>query len=199
MFPVLEEVAESADGVELFVNNSSGGLFEGAGEEVEGMEDSIFVRDGWMRKLFVVESNSVGDEEGSGGGVDDLESAVVFQGGADVEAVTGAEGPGGSGGGLVVDEDAAANGAEGGGVEVEGDIEVLPYRREGGNGGFAEEVERELGLREELFPQVVGEGGRYTGKDAEQVGFEGADGTFGDVAAVDIGGARVGMWPAICQ
>ena len=38
MLPVLEEVVESADGVKLFVDNSGGGLFEGAGEEVEGME-----------------------------------------------------------------------------------------------------------------------------------------------------------------
>ena len=35
----------------------------------------------------------------------------MFQGGADFEAVAGAEGIGGSGGGLGVDEDAAANGA----------------------------------------------------------------------------------------
>ena len=45
-----------------------------------------------------------------------MEAAVVFQGGANVDAVTGAEGPGGSDGGLGVDEDAAADGAEGGGV-----------------------------------------------------------------------------------
>ena len=103
MLPVLEEVAESADGVELFVDNSGGGLFEGAGEEVEGVEESIFVCDGWMREVVVAEFNGVGDEEGFGGGVDNLEAAVVFQGGADVEAVAGAEGPGGSGGGIVVD------------------------------------------------------------------------------------------------
>ena len=95
------------------------------------MEELIFVRDGWIRKVVVAEFNSVGDEEVFGGGVEDLEVEVVFQGGADVEAVAGAEGPGGSGGGLVVDEDAEANGAEGGGVKVEGIIEVLPCGREG--------------------------------------------------------------------
>ena len=93
----MEEVAESADGVELFVGNSGGGLFEGAGEEVEGMEESIFVRDGWMCEVVVAEFNSVGDEKGFVGGVDDLEAAVVFQGGANVESVVGAEVPGGSG------------------------------------------------------------------------------------------------------
>ena len=59
---------------------------------------------------------------------------------------------------------------------------------------MADEVERDLGLSEELVPQVVGEGGRDSGEDAEKVGFEGTDGMFGDVVAVDIGGSRVGTW-----
>ena len=51
--PVLEKVTESADGVVLFIDYSGGGLFEGVGEEVEGMEELIFVREGWMRKVVV--------------------------------------------------------------------------------------------------------------------------------------------------
>ena len=90
-----------------------------------------------MREVVVAEFNSVRDEEVFGGGVDDLEAAVVFQGGPDVEAVVGAEGPGGSGVGLSVDEDAAAYETKGGGVEVEGAIEVLPCKREGVNVGLA--------------------------------------------------------------
>ena len=62
------------------------------------MEEAIFVCDGWLRKVVMAEFNSVGDKEGFCGGVDDLESAVVFQDGADVETFTGAEGPGGAGG-----------------------------------------------------------------------------------------------------
>ena len=65
----------------------------------------------------------------------------MLQGGDDVEAVAGAEGPGGAGGGLVVDEDAASHGAEGGGIKVEGAIEVFPCGCEEGDGGLAEEVE----------------------------------------------------------
>ena len=53
----------------------------------------------------------------------------------------GAEGPVGAGGGLVVYEYAESDGAEGGGVEVEGAIEVFICRYEGDNGGLAEEVE----------------------------------------------------------
>ena len=57
---------------------------------------------------------------------------VVLQGGADIEAIAGAEVSGGAGGGLVVDEYAASDGTEGGGVEVEGAIQVLPSGSEGG-------------------------------------------------------------------
>ena len=38
-------------------------------------------------------------------------------------------------------EDAAAYGAKGGGVEVEGAVEVFPGREEGVGGGLAEKVE----------------------------------------------------------
>ena len=62
VFPVLEEVAESTDGVGLFVGNICGGLFEGAREELESTKESIFVRDGWKREVVVEEFNSVRDE-----------------------------------------------------------------------------------------------------------------------------------------
>ena len=55
-----------------------------------------------------------------------LEAAVVFKGRTDVEAVAGTEGPGGAGGGIVVDEYATSDGAEEGGAEVEAAIEVFP-------------------------------------------------------------------------
>ena len=51
-----------------------------------------------------------------------------------------------------MNEDAAAYGAEGGGVKVEGAIEVFPSGKEGIDGGLAEKVEGEFGLREEFFP-----------------------------------------------
>ena len=51
-----------------------------------------------------------------------------------------------------MNEDAASDGAKGGGVEVAGDIEVLPSGSEGGDGGLAEKVEGEFGLREEFVP-----------------------------------------------
>ena len=52
----------------------------------------------------------------------------------------------------MVEEYAASDGDTGVGVEVEGAIEVFPSGGEGSNGGLAEKVEGELGLREEFFP-----------------------------------------------
>ena len=141
LFPVLEEVAELADGLNLFIYSGGGGFLQGAGEEVKGVEEAICVSVGWFREVVMAELNGVGDKGRFFGGVDDLEAAVVLQGGADVEAVAGAEGPGGADERLVVDKYAASDGAEGGGVEVEGFIEVLPIGSDGGDGGLAEEVE----------------------------------------------------------
>ena len=58
-----------------------------------------------------------------------------------VEAAAVVEGPGGAGGGLVLYEYAASDGAKGGGVEVERAIEVFPCGCEGGDGGLTEEFE----------------------------------------------------------
>ena len=44
-------------------------------------------------------------------------------------------------------EDVAAYGVKGGGVEVEGAIEGFPSGEEGSNGGMAEKVEGDFGLR----------------------------------------------------
>ena len=49
-------------------------------------------------------------------------------------------------------EDLAAYVAEGGGVRVEGAIEGFLSREEGSDGGLAEKVEENFGLREEFFP-----------------------------------------------
>ena len=43
-------------------------------------------------------------------------------------------------------------GAEGGGVKVEGAVEDFPSREEGSDGGLAEKVEGEFGLREDFVP-----------------------------------------------
>jgi hypothetical protein len=51
---------------------------------------------------------------------------------------------------------------------------------------LAEEINGELGLREEEIPAMFGERWINTGEDGEEVGFECADCTFGFVAAVHV-------------
>ena len=62
----------------------------------------------------MVELNGVIDKGGFSCSVYYLEAVVLLQVGADVESVAGAEGPGGAGGWLVVDEYASSDGSEGG-------------------------------------------------------------------------------------
>ena len=64
-----------------------------------------------------------------------------------------------------MDDDRAANWVDEGGVKVEGAIEVFPERHVRGKGVMADEVQGELGLREELVPEKVGEGIGEAGKD----------------------------------
>ena len=42
--PAGEEIAQLGDGLELFVVGGGGGVLEGAGEEVEGVDYSVFCR-----------------------------------------------------------------------------------------------------------------------------------------------------------
>ena len=49
-----------------------------------------------------------------------------------------------------------ADWTDGGGVEVEGAVEVFPGRHVRGKGGIEEEVQGEFRLREELVPEKVG-------------------------------------------
>ena len=74
----------------------------------------------------------------------------------------------------------------GGGVEVEGDFEVLPGRHFWGKGGMAEEVQCEFRLREDLVPEEVEEGIGDADEDGKEVSFRSAGDTFSDIAVMDI-------------
>ena len=52
-FQFLEDVAELADGFNLFIYSSSGGFLEGSGEEVKGVEEEICVSGGWLREVVM--------------------------------------------------------------------------------------------------------------------------------------------------
>ena len=72
---------------------------------MKGVEQAICLSGGWLCEVFMAELNGVVDKGGFYGGVEELEAAVVLQGGANVS-------PRGAGGGLVVDEYAASDGAK---------------------------------------------------------------------------------------
>ncbi len=101
--------------------------------------------------------DGVGDKEGFGVRIDNLEGAVVVESGSDIETRASAESPGESHGGFVVDDDWTSHGAQRSGVIVEGSMEVFPDGKGRGKGGLAEEVESEFCLGKEFIPQVVGE------------------------------------------
>ena len=63
----------------MCVVGGCGGVLEGGGEEVEGVDYSVFCGDGGLREIVVQDLDGVGDDEGFGGGVDDLEAAVVVE------------------------------------------------------------------------------------------------------------------------
>ena len=63
-----------------------------------------------------------------------------------------------------------------------------------------EKVECELGLRQELIPEVLGEGLTDAGQNGEELGFEGLDGTFDKVAAMNVWRHElVGSFPILCD
>ena len=76
-----------------------------------------------------------------GDGTNHMESLVVLERRANVEAMASLEVPRQAGVRIVVYDDQVADGADGGDVEVERVIEVFPCGSEGGDGGLAEEVE----------------------------------------------------------
>ena len=82
--------------------------------------------------------------------------------------------------------DRAAHGSHGGGVEVKRAVVVFPDRDGRYNVGLAKEVQGEFCLGQQAVPQEVGKGIRDSLQDGEEVCFERADGTFSDVAAVNI-------------
>ena len=150
------------------------------------MEDTVIICDGGLGEVVVEKLDCVGEDKGFGGGVDNVEATIVVESRSNVKAIAAAEGPGLACAGFVVDEDWAANGANGSGVEVEGVVVIFPGGHIGGEGGLTKEVEGEFRLREQLVPKEVGEGAGEAGEDAEEVGFEGSNGTFGGVAAMDV-------------
>ena len=128
----MEKIFEAGDGG--YCNCWS--ILEGIGEEVESMEDVVFVSDGGLGEVVVTKFNRVREEKGFGSGFDDVEIAVVIEGWSDVEAIAAAEVPGLACAGFVVYEDGAVDEANGSSVKVEGAVVVFPGGNFGGQGGL---------------------------------------------------------------
>ena len=89
------------------------------------MGDTVSGGNGRMGKIRVTEFDGVGEQQGLGGVVHDVKAAVLVEGGADVEAVTGPKVPRLASVGLVVDEGFASKRANWCGVVAMGAAEVL--------------------------------------------------------------------------
>ena len=85
-----------------------------------------------------------------------------------------------------MDYDRAAHGSHGGGVEVKRAVVVFPGRNARGNVGLEKEVQGEFCLGQQAVPQEVGKGIRDSCQNGDEVCLERADGTFSNVAAVNI-------------
>ena len=84
--PGSEEITEVGYGFKVRVMGGHGGVLVGRGEELEGVDDSILCGDGGLREVVVQDLDGVRDDEGFGGGVNDLEAVVVVEVGANCEA-----------------------------------------------------------------------------------------------------------------
>ena len=85
-----------------------------------------------------------------------------------------------------MNDNRASDWTDGGGVEFEGVVEVVPIRHVWGKGGLEEEVQGDFGFWEELVPEEVGQGIGGDGEDGKHVSFKTLDGAFGYIAAMDI-------------
>ena len=164
MAPVLEEFFEVGDGSELLGYCNGWGVLEGVREKLESMEDAVLVRDGGLGEVVVTKLDCVGEDKGFDEGVDGVEATVVVECSSDLETIAASEGPGLACAGFVVDENWAADGANGSGVKVEEAVVIFPGGHFGGGGGLTKEVEGEFCLGKQLVPKEVGEGAGGRGR-----------------------------------
>ena len=111
--------------------------------------------------------DGVGDNYGLRFEVNGLLAEVVFERYTHPESILAAEIPGVVMDRFLVDDNWASQINEGGGVVVEGTVEVLPGRNFGVEGGLAKQVEQQLSLWKEMAAQVSGEAGGNAGENGD--------------------------------
>ena len=82
------------------------------------------------------ERDGVGEEEHSGGAIDEVEAAEVMEVRAGVEAMAAAEVPGLVGAWFIVDDDSTVGRPNVGGFVAERSLEVVPCGHVGSEGGL---------------------------------------------------------------
>ena len=85
--------------------DGGGGVLDGAGEEVEGVDYPVFCRYLGLGEVVMEDLDGVGDQRRLGGGINHAEAAVVVEGWADDEALAAAVVPRAAVAGLGVDDD----------------------------------------------------------------------------------------------
>jgi len=64
--PVVEEDANGGDGLELGFSGFRGDVHKGSGQEIDGVEQAVFVSDGGLFEVAVPKLDDVRDKEGFG-------------------------------------------------------------------------------------------------------------------------------------
>ena len=106
--------------------NCGRGIFDSTGQEIQGMDDVVSFGHCWLREIVMEKFDSVGEEEGFGGTVDNLEAEVVVYRRSNVETVAAAEVPRLSDVQLDVIDEGTFESSNRGGIEVEQAVEVSP-------------------------------------------------------------------------
>ena len=126
-FPLLQQAAQFADGVELGGTVDGRGVGDGARGEVEGLCDAIFKSYGWLGQVGVEKLHRVRSDDDLGfAAIDQGPAPVMVECWTDVEASAPSLIPRLALVWLGVGDDLAAHGAERGGGEIKRAIEIIP-------------------------------------------------------------------------
>ena len=155
---------------------------------MDSMDNTILRDDSWLGYVGMAELQYVRVEGGLGLLIHKMISALVVEGWFDIEFLTRSEFPRFEVVRLGVDENAKTYRSNGSGIAVIGSMEVIPGRKMACKGVLLKKVEREVGLWEQLVPNVVGEIWVNPCQDDKEVGLEGTYGSLRCIVAVEIWG-----------
>ena len=98
--------------------DGGGGVLDYTGEEVEGLDDAVAFAECGFGEVLVQELDGVGEQECLVGAINDVEAAVMFECGFNVEPTAASEVPGFADALFVVDDEGASSRSHRGGIKV---------------------------------------------------------------------------------